>query len=338
MSTLDTISHAVAIRLGHMGDVALTTGVLSHWHAKHGTTFTFITKEGNVPLFENHPAVSEVIGLSDDMLKTKAWFAKCGELATHYVNHPLLDLHGTLRSRILSARWKGSVHRYPKFGATRRLFDRTGWDYFRKKLETTTVPQRYTMTLDDTPPPAAEIVPHIYLSDNEKATAAVLLSPITTGKPLVALHPYATHQAKEWPRDHWLKLIAMLEENDMDWFVIGRSDAQLLAENANDLTNSTNLRETCALLDRADLLITGDSGPMHLACGVNTPVAAMFGPTVKSWGFFPAGPKDRVIETPLPCRPCSLHGAKACDRGFECMTGITPEMMMDAAKSMMNLT
>ncbi len=58
-------------RLSHMGDVALTTGVLSHWHEKSGDRFIFITRAGSAPLLENHPAVAEIIRLDDTVLK--AW-------------------------------------------------------------------------------------------------------------------------------------------------------------------------------------------------------------------------------------------------------------------------
>ena len=144
----------------------------------------------------------------------------------------------------------------------------------------------------------------------------------------MALHPYATHPAKEWPRDHWKKLIGHLEKNGMNWFVVGQNNTPLLPGDERDLTNATNLRETCALLEQADWLVTGDSGPMHLACGVDTPVIALFGPTAKAWGFYPAGPNDTVLEQALDCRPCSLHGSRPCNRGFECMTSITPDDVM----------
>lgn len=336
MRALDTTPHCVAYRLGHMGDVALTTGVLDYWHRTRRTTFTLLTRAGNAPLFDNHPAVTEVIPLSDTELKDVAWFTRAGELARDYADHTLIDLHGTLRSRILSLRWKNSVLRYPKFGITRRLYDRTRHDIFRKKLESTTVPQRYAMALGTPPPDCLDVLPRIFLSENEIEKGKELL-PTDGNRPLVALHPYATHKAKEWPRAHWHALIKELDSADMDWVVIGRDNAPLLENNARDLTNATNLRETCALLDQADLLITGDSGPMHLACGVRTPVAALFGATAKAWGFYPAGPMDQVLEQELPCRPCSLHGAKACDKDFECMASITPDRVTKTAREILGL-
>ncbi|MBR5733991.1 MAG: hypothetical protein IKX79_00425 [Desulfovibrionaceae bacterium] len=90
------------------------------------------------------------------------------------------------------------------------------------------------------------------------------------------------------------------------------------------------MRETAALISLAAALVTGDSGPMHLASAVGTPVAALFGPTARAWGFMPQGTRDIVLQKALPCRPCSLHGAKTCPRGQECMTGITPDEVMDA--------
>ena len=69
---------------------------------------------------------------------------------------------------------------------------------------------------------------------------------------------------------------------------------------------------------------------MHLAGAVGTPVLALFGPTTEEWGFFPAGPRDRVLESQLDCRPCTLHGKKHCDRNHACMQSITPEQVMRA--------
>lgn len=328
----------LVFRLGHMGDVALTTGVLSHWHETRGDTFIFLTRKGNAPLLENHPAIKEVVEFSNNQLKTGPWFTVAGELSSYFKGQPLIDLHGTLRSRILSARWKGPVIRYPKFGLNRRLYDRTRAERFRVQLEKTTVPQRYSMALDSTPPAAHDLVPRIYLTNEERTAASTRLDAIGLSGPLIGLHPYATHPAKQWPKEHWLRLMELLNANNLGWFVIGRNTEKILAENNHDLTNQTDLRETSALLAQAQILVTGDSGPMHLACGVDTPVAAIFGPTARAWGFYPAGLKDRVIEQPLDCRPCSLHGAKPCPFGFECMTSTTPESVMQNIHAMLNDT
>ncbi|WP_319468237.1 glycosyltransferase family 9 protein [uncultured Pseudodesulfovibrio sp.] len=319
----------VVFRLSHMGDVALTTGVLSHWHEKRGDRFIFITRAGSAPLLENHPAVAEIIRLDDAVLKGMDWFKEARRLAAQYKDNRLIDLHGTLRSRILSLVWKGEVRRYPKFGIVRRLYDRTHAERYRKILEATNVTQRYAMALGGKPPAAGHLTPRIHLTDAERDEAKMLLDNITNGRPLIAIHPYATHPAKQWPREHWLTLTSLLASAGMDWFVIGHDDTPLLPGHDREFTNVTNLRDTCALLAEADMLVTADSGPMHLASGVGTLVTALFGPTAKVWGFYPAGPQDTVLELDMDCRPCSLHGGRTCEKGYECLASQTPEMVME---------
>lgn len=325
---------SVIFRLGHMGDVALATGVLARRHETTGETYAFITREANAPLLENHPAVTETVALSPEQMAD--WSATARDLARRFAGRTLVDLHAVLRSRILSLRWKGAVKRYPKFGLTRRLYDRTRLELFRKKLEATTVPQRYAMAWEDRPPPAGEVVPRLFPTEAERETAGLRLAGLPlaapSAAPLAALHPYATHPAKQWPRASWLALIELLEKENIDWLVVGRSESPLAPGDPRDLTNVTGLRETCAILERADALATNDSGPMHLACGVGTPVTALFGPTARAWGFYPAGPRDTVLERALDCRPCSLHGARPCARGFECMASITPDEVLDAVR------
>ncbi|MBI9078679.1 MAG: glycosyltransferase family 9 protein [Pseudodesulfovibrio sp.] len=334
MTKLGKTNPKVVFRLGHLGDVVLTTGVLSYWHEKSDDTFIFITRAGNASLLDNHPAIKHIVGLDDDMLKGAAWLKESRRLAGKYKDHSLLDLHCTLRSRLLSLCWKGPVHRYPKFGLARRLYDKTHAQRYRTMLEASNVPQRYAMATGTKPPRADALLPRIFLSNEERTKAQAMLSKMSNGKPLIALHPYATHPAKTWPREHWQNLTGLLAGANMDWFIVGRNEKPIFANHDRDLTNKTSLRETCALMEKADLLITGDSGPMHLGCGVDTPVLAFFGPTSKAWGFYPAGPDDRVLELPMDCRPCSLHGAKNCTKGYECMLAITPENVMKTVHDM----
>jgi len=324
----------VVIRLSHMGDVALTTGVLTQWHEQRGDTFVFVTRSANTPLLENHPAIERVVTLDKADLTTMAWIKKSRQLAREFAGHELIDLHGTLRSRILSFFWKGPLRRYPKFSLERRRYAKTHLEKYRQILEATNVPQRYAMAYEGPAPAQNLLLPRIYLTDAERQAAQKRLAGIETDSPLVALHPYATHISKQWPRPQWNALIALLDQAGINWIVVGRDNEPLLSGNDRDFTNATNIRETCALLERAALLVTGDSGPMHLASGVGTPVLAMFGPTVKAWGFFPSGPNDRVLERDLDCRPCSLHGGGECDKKTECLVSIPSDEVMRNVREM----
>ena len=85
------------------------------------------------------------------------------------------------------------------------------------------------------------------------------------------------------------------------------------------------------MLKRAAALISGDTGVMHMATGVGTPVVALFGPTVKAFGFFPYNAGASVVERDLACRPCSSHGGPACPLQHHlCMREIQPDIVYAA--------
>lgn len=337
MKKVDNTAKAVVVRLGHMGDVALTTGVLEHWRTTRNMRFVFVTRESFAPILHGHPAVEQVWAVDEQALgSTRAWLRECNRLAREFGHLPLLDLHGSLRSRILGMRWPGTVRRYPKLGLQRRIFSRTGARRFQSMLERTNVPQRYAMTLERDHTPADALLPQITLFPEEQEQARSTLPPLRADGPLVALHPYATHPSKQWPEAHWRSLTELLEQAEIDWIVVGRSKTPLFPESPNDLTNRTNLRTTCALLAEANTMVTNDSGPMHLASGVGTPVVALFGPTAKAWGFYPAGTRDMVLERDMDCRPCSLHGAEACANGLACLSGISAKQAMRAVQTVLD--
>ncbi|MCM0756747.1 glycosyltransferase family 9 protein [Desulfovibrio aminophilus] len=322
-------------RLSALGDLVLATGPLAWWNARRGLRFTVVTRDRLAPVLAGHPAVDEVIGLDETRLTGEPWPAVARELAARCRDTGLLDLHGTLRSRVLGAVWSGPVRRYPKFSLSRRLFQRTRLGFLRRRLEALNVPQRYTLALEAEAPHPGELLPLIRLTAEERETGRELAARAGVGPGFLALHPYATHPDKAWPREHWLELTRRLDAEGLPWAVVGRDAVPLLPDDPRDLTNATDLRALCALLAQAGALATNDSGPMHLASAVGTPVLALFGPTARAWGFFPAGPRDRVLERDLPCRPCSLHGGTPCATGRACLASIGPEEVLDAARGVL---
>lgn len=323
---------AAVFRLSALGDVVLTTGVLDWWHRTRGMRFTVITRDAYARLFAHHPAVERVVGVNQRGLER--WFRTARELARAYGDRLLVDLHGTGRSLLLSSMWKAEVRRYPKRSLLRRLhrLGRFGWA--GRRLAAHSVPQRYAMALDADAPDPSELRPRIFLQERELSQARVFLLErgVSDGvRPLAALHPYATHAAKAWSVESWFRLVDLLEQNGWDWLVVGHDRAPFLRERAGarDLTGGSDLRGSCALLAACDVCVTGDSGPMHMATAVGTPVTALFGPTTRAWGFFPSGARDMVLERALPCRPCSLHGGAGCSRGRECMASITAEEVFE---------
>ncbi len=338
-------NHWLVMRLSALGDVALLSGVLEYWRARHGWSFTVLTRPNFAPALENHPAITELVTPGPDLLRGRAMLGFFRRLAREHAGSGLLDLHGTMRSCLLAGLWRGPVRRYPKQSVQRRLFLRSGRgpegkvNRARAGLLAHNVTQRYALAVEAEAPPASLLLPHIFLRAEEELWAKDFLRElfphVAEGGPKpVALHPFATHALKAWPAEHWRALVAGLETMGRPWLIFGRGEA-LFPASPYDLSNSTSLREMCALLANCALLVTGDSGPMHLACGVGAPVLGLFGPTVREWGFFPAGAGDRVLELPLPCRPCSLHGGNGCPRGHECMQKLTPQIVLEKLQEML---
>lgn len=161
--------------------------------------------------------------------------------------------------------------------------------------------------------------------------------------PTIALHTGARNgQAKRWPPEHFAALAERLV-SDLDALVVlvGGPTEQDIAQaivarmhtQALSLVGKTSLPELAALLDMCDLLITGDSGPMHIACAVRTPVVALHGPTDPGLSG-PTDPNALILWRRLWCAPCYDASATAeCRFGNPvCMKSLGPDLVFAAAR------
>jgi heptosyltransferase-2 len=161
---------------------------------------------------------------------------------------------------------------------------------------------------------------------------------------LVGIHPGATWPTKRWLKERFAELCTQLKNAGFTPVLIGGpGDAdlgQFIETRAHvvNLISRTNLSDLKAIIGQMRLLVTNDSGPMHLAAGLGIPVVAIFGATTKELGFFPYGDGHEVVEAELACRPCGLHGAKSCPEShFLCMRLITVEEVFAACQRVLRL-
>lgn len=323
----------LTVRLSALGDAILTTGVLAYWHSQAGLTFRVLTRPQLAPVFAHHPAVSQVVAVRDEDLRGAGWIRFCRSLASEMGDLPLIDLHGNLRTLMLRLLWPGPTRTYPKFSLTRRLFLTSRHPGLSARLRRLNVPQRYCLALDASTVDPADLKPRIFLQREEKALASETFARLGVKRP-VAIHPYATHPAKTPRPEVWKELIQALRSRGDEVIIIGRHDRPLLPDDPHDLTNATDLRATSAVLSLCRGLVTGDSGPMHLATAVDTPVVALFGPTTEEWGFYPSGPHDKAHQISCPKAPCSLHGQDACALGNACMRDISAPLLLELLDSL----
>lgn len=156
----------------------------------------------------------------------------------------------------------------------------------------------------------------------------------------VTLSPASVWFTKQLPAERWIDLISYLPKNLKVIYLGGPSDAALcnsIAEKAKEnghentevLAGKLSFLQSAALMKNARMNYVNDSAPLHLCSAMDAPVTAFFCSTVPGFGFTPLGGDAVVMETRhhLECRPCGLHGKRACPLGhFKCS-----EMDMKAA-------
>ncbi len=158
---------------------------------------------------------------------------------------------------------------------------------------------------------------------------------------LIGLCPGARHFTKQWPKEYFIALGKKLSESGYKVLLFGgRIDKQLCEEISNEIPGSINLAneddllQTAANMKMCKAIICNDSGLMHVASSTNTKVVAIFGSTVKEFGFTPYNCDDLILENKsLTCRPCSHIGRSSCPKKhFKCMREISPELVFEKVK------
>jgi len=142
--------------------------------------------------------------------------------------------------------------------------------------------------------------------------------------------------AKRWPADQFRQLILQLNETmDCQWVIVGTSADTPVAKkitlgipNVTDLTGKTTLEDLMDLLAGISVLVTNDTGTMHLADFIGTPLVSIFGSTEPTFTG-PRGPRSVVIRQKVECSPCFL---RECPIDFRCMEEIPMEKVIQAVK------
>jgi lipopolysaccharide heptosyltransferase II len=179
----------------------------------------------------------------------------------------------------------------------------------------------------DTPEPTVGVAE----GDRERATALVGAD---TGR-LVIFHTGATNgRAKRWPADHWMELSRLLHRQGVDIAAVGAGDEDarlanhLVTSPELNLVNRTSLGELIAVLERAAVVVTGDSGPMHVAAALDRPVVGLFGPTDPALYAPFRARRSTVLRHEVPCSPCYK-----LDRVADCPLGHTLcQRLLDPAR------
>ncbi len=341
----------VVFRLSSIGDIVLASPMLRALRSAVGpkARIDFVVKKEFAELVRSNHHLSVV-----HEFDASKGFAGLRELAAalRAERYDLaVDLHNNLRTKFLRL---VSVPRETVV-INKRICARWQLVYLKRNVynNVVQVADRYLETLKPFKISGDENGLEIFIPDEIQFGISGKLAAMRLSKfnKVIGLCPGAKHFTKRWQKEKFAELGIQLaqkfsakilifggKDDKQDCAFVASSINNVAGENAAaDFSGEFSLLETTAALEFCDVVVTNDTGLMHLAAAKQRPVAAIFGSTVKEFGFFPYGTKSVVVENnALDCRPCSHIGRASCPKGhFKCMGEIQVEDVQLAAEQLM---
>ena len=333
------------VRTDRIGDVVLSTPVIRVLRAAHPQAYLgMMVRPEHRELVEGNPDLNAVI-LYDKRGPEKgvAGNLRFARRLREYRFDTAVILHSTNRVVLMS--WLAGIRR--RVGYARRL----GWLLTHRlpyvKREGEKHEREYNLDLlklIGVEPEDGELF--VPVRPEQEGRVEQFLRQRGAGgmeKPLVVLHPGASCLSKRWPAERFARVGDRLAARGARVAVLtgpgeepqGLEVLRQMREPAIEMLGAFGLGETAALLKRARLLVSNDSGPVHIACAVGTPAVSIFG----RWGgglspvrWGPTGRGSIALHHDIGCRPCLAHH---CTIGFKCLEAVTVEEVVSAAEYLM---
>ena len=327
------IRRVCALRASRLGDLLMTLPALHGFRqAWPGVELLFATNRYSADLLAHHPDVDELVvfdGRARDLATRK------GKVLADALRAKQVDL-------LLALRPRAELEVFCRLAGIPRLFPARDPDADDREQHVVLQTWRRIEALLGEGQVAGPI--RIALNDEELEQARGRLP---SGSPRVLAHPGCDEtirwkprsgvRRRVWPREHWRALLASWR--DQGWGVIVSAGSpsetrwvdRLVDGFSVERLSGRTLRELAAVASAVDLVVTVDTGPLHLATAVDTPLLGLYGPSpVEFTG--PWNPRGgvEVLRCDLPCAPCQGRGVR-CLRNV-CMEEIHPADVLRAAE------
>jgi lipopolysaccharide heptosyltransferase II len=311
----------LVIRLSSLGDVLLTTPVLRALKQKFRMSeIHFLVK----------PQFADAVRYNPNILKIHEYEPEIKSILGKERFDLIIDLQNNFRSRDVRRGLKSEIRKFSKPTLKKWLLVNTKINLLK---DLKTIPLRYSETIENLQLDSNGL--DLFLPDN-------LESELENEKKYIGICPGAQHFTKRWPKEYFIKLGNILIENNYGVVLFGgKSDKEICSDisagidNCINLQNENELFKIAASIKKCKLIISNDTGLMHVASAMNVPVISIFGSSVKEFGFVPYNVKSKVLENnSINCRPCSHIGKSECPKKyFKCMKEIEPEYVFDQIKN-----
>ncbi len=320
MSKPSSYHKILVIQTAFIGDVVLATAVVEELHrALPSARIDFLLRKRNEGVFDGHPFIGKILSWD----KSKRKYLNLFEIIKHVRSERydlVVNLQRFFSTGLLMAlsgagervcykenpmSWLATLTVHYSIGR------RTGEHEVSRMLRLVEFITHSTFS-----------PPKIYINVKEKKVLGI------EGR-YITISPASAWFTKQFPKEKWLEMMDRVGE-DTAIILLGGKNDRTLCEWLNTETKHKNTKvmagdfsflESAAIMKNAAMNFTNDSAPLHFASAVNAPVTTVFCSTVPEFGFTPLSSDSAVIETEisLDCRPCGLHGKKACPKGhFKC--------------------
>ncbi len=322
----------LVIQTAFTGDVVLATAIVEKLYRYFpDAQIDFLLRKGNEALLENHPFLHEVLIWNKKENKTKNLLALLKKIRKNKYD-VVINMQRFASTGILAAFSEAKE----KIG-----FDKNPLSFlFTKKIRHNMTNGRHEVErnndliahLTDT----MLTKPRLYPTQKNYDEAKDLMA-----QPYICITPASVWFTKQYPAEKWIEFINSLPPNLTIYLLGGKTDISLCEMIKEKTKNKQvvieagklNFLSSAALMEKAVMNYTNDSAPLHFASATDAPVSAIFCSTIPAFGYYPLSEKSLIIETKeqLACRPCTLHGKRACPLGhFKCGYTIENSQLLDA--------
>ena len=340
-------SNILLIRFSSLGDLVLTTPIYRELRKVYpDSRLTLLTSEGFGRVLENNPHLDEII--YHHRKETRIDLKELINQLRLQKFDLIYDIHNSLRSRWIGWQLKRHAPKpehwlIEKRTLARELQIRFRWGQFfngKSQREQWLEPlqRHHTGTLST----KTELFPSVADKNYVKAW---LNQNDLQDKPFICIGASASFPLKCWPLQNFKQLVENIIQSGVSVVLVGANGEIETEELAEYFRGSQNvfcaagiftILQSAALLEMANAVVANDTSIIHLAEAMRTHSIALFGPTVKEFGYAPMLAQSRLIETDLAlrCRPCSRTGKGTCKNREQqiCMYSISTQKVWDAAQ------
>jgi lipopolysaccharide heptosyltransferase II len=335
------------IRFSSIGDIVLASPLLRVLRKKFpASRIDFATRSEFAELVKYNPNIDRVYEL--DASKGMKEICRLRKTIRENKYDLILDIHNSIRSRML--RLFNSAGRTEV--VNKRILARTMLVKFRRNYyrDNISVSERYIETLKRHGVRGDGDGPEIFVPEgiSEKISERMEAEGLKKFRKVFGFCPSAKHATKCWPAERYIEVGKTLaeeydakilifggsEDSAKNRYITGEINKSMQKRRAEDFNCGLLLLETAAAMKYCDLIITNDTGLMHIASAQKRSIVAIFGSSVREFGFSPAGSGNIVLEVAgLYCRPCSHIGRDKCPEGhFRCMNEIRTADVLDSVR------